>query len=293
MSIPAILVIARLTLREASRRKLLVAVVALTFLLICISAWGFQRLTALQCDDQGVCDPIEQKLIASVLVTLITFMYSFLFALGAVFVAAPAIAAETESGVALAMLPRPLRRSELILGKWLGLVILIGGYAAITSGGEFLAVKLLVGYTPPHPWPAMAFLVAESVVMLSLSLLFSTRLPAMTGGIVALVFFGLTWIAGIAEGIGAALGSKGVENAALATRLLLPADGLWRGALFNIQPEFVQSFAAQAAAEGRGGMATNPFFTLQPPSVEYLAWCGVWLVLVLSLAIFSFGRRDL
>ena len=293
MNLGAILVITRLTLREASRRKLLLAVVALTFVLICISAWGFQRLTALECDSEGVCDPVEQKLIAAVLVTLITFMYSFLFALGAVFVAAPSIAAETESGVMLAILPRPLRRSELILGKWLGLVILIAGYAAVTSGGEFLAVKLLVGYTPPHPFLATGFLVAESVVMLTLSLLFSTRLPAMTGGIVALVLFGLTWIGGIAEGIGAALGSQAVEKAGLVTRFALPADGLWRGALFNIQPEFVQAMAAQAAAEGSTGIATNPFFTLQSPSVAYLAWCIAWVTLMLGLAIFSYGRRDL
>lgn len=293
MNAPAALVIARLTLREASRRRLLIAVVVLTLILVCLSAWGFQRLTSLPCRNGEPCSPIEQKAIAAVLVTLITFMYSFLFAVGAVFVAAPAIASETESGVVLAMLPRPLRRSELVLGKWLGLVALIGGYAAVTAGSEFVAVRLLVGYTPPHPWTAMAYLIAESVVMLSLALLLSTRLPAMTGGIIALVMFGLTWIGGIAEGIGAALGSEGVRIAGMVTRLALPSDGLWRGALFHIQPEFVQTFAAEAASQGRAGMATNPFFTLQPPSPEYLAWCVLWVSVVLGLAMFSFGRRDL
>jgi ABC-type transport system involved in multi-copper enzyme maturation permease subunit len=291
MSMPATLIIARLTLREASRRRLLIAVVVLTLILVGVSAWGFQRLTSLPCGNGRACSPVEQKAVASVLVTLITFMYSFLFAVGAVFVAAPVIAAETESGVVLAMLPRPLRRSELVLGKWLGLAVLMGAYASVTAGAEFLAVRLLVGYTPPHPFTAVSFLVGESIVMLSLSLLFSTRLPAMTGGIIALVLFGLTWIGGIAEGIGAALGSDGVRNAGFATRIVLPADGLWRGALFNIQPSFVQ--AAAEAARGNGTVAMNPFFALAPPSPEYLAWCAAWLVIVLGLAMFSFARRDL
>ena len=288
---PAALVIAWLTLREASRRRLLIAVVVLTLILVCVSAWGFERITSLPCRNGQPCSPLEQKAIAAILVTLITFMYSRVFAIGAVFVAAPAIAAETESGVLLAMLPRPLRRSDLILGKWLGLCVLIGGYAAVTAGAEFLAVQLLVGYTPPHPFLAIGFLVGESVVMLTLALLFSTRLPAMTGGIIALVLAGLTWIGGIAEGIGAALGSEGVRVAGLATRIALPGDGLWRGALFNIQPSFVQ--AAADAARGSGTVAMNPFFSPVPPSPEYVAWCVAWVVLMLGLAMFSFGRRDL
>jgi len=50
-------------------------------------------------------------------------------AMGSVFVASPAIAGEIESGLALAILPRPIRRSEVVLGKWLGLgaLVLLGG----------------------------------------------------------------------------------------------------------------------------------------------------------------------
>src|SRR5690606_16773055 len=103
--------------------------------------------------------------------------------------AAPAIASEVESGVLLAVLPRPLHRNELVLGKWLGVAILVGGYAIATTGAQFLAVDLLVGYSPSHPLTAMAFLVGQSVVMLTLALLFSTRLAPMTSGIIALALF--------------------------------------------------------------------------------------------------------
>jgi ABC-type transport system involved in multi-copper enzyme maturation permease subunit len=234
---------------------------------------------------------VEQKFLAAILLTLITFMYSFVFALGAVFIAAPVIAAEVESGVLLAVLPRPLHRNELVLGKWLGVALLVGGYATFTAGAEFLAVGLLVGYTPPHPLAAIAFLVGQSLVMLTLALLFSTRLAPMTGGIIALALFGLAWMGGIAQTIGVALNSDTVRNVGLATKLVLPADGLWRGALYNIQPSFVD--ALERASYTDGDPSRNPFFVIAPPSVAYVAWAVAWLVLVLSLAMFSFRRRDL
>ncbi|MEX1023238.1 MAG: ABC transporter permease [Dehalococcoidia bacterium] len=287
MNPSAVLTIARLTLREASRRRLLIAVVVLTLVLVGMSAWGFQRITSLPCANGEPCSPLEQKTLAAVLVTLITFMYSFVFAVGAVFVAAPVISDEADSGVLLAVLPRPIRRSDIVIGKWLGVAVLIGGYAAATAGAEFLAVRALVGYTPPHPLAAIAFLVGEAVVMLTLTLLFSTRLAPMTGGIIALVLFGLAWIGGIAHGIGEAFGSEVVRNAGLATKFVLPANGLWEGALYSVQPALVAQ--TTSAAE----LAANPFVATAPPSEAYLAWVAVWVLGILALAIFSFQRRDL
>lgn len=292
MSLRAVWIVARLTLREASRRRLLVAVAVLTLVLVGVSAWGFERITSLPCGEDGIpCSPLEQKFLAAILLTLLTFMYSFVFALGAVFVAAPVIASEVESGVLLAVLPRPLHRNELVLGKWLGVAILIGGYAVATTGAEFIAVGLLVGYTPPHPLTAIAFLVGQSLVMLTLALLFSTRLAPMTSGIIALALFGLAWMGGIAQTLGANLGSDTVRNVGMATKFVLPADVMWRGALFNIQPSFVD--ALERASYTDGDPSANPFFVLAPPSGAYIAWVLAWILLVLALAMFSFNRRDI
>ncbi len=45
-SLRTVLTIAGLTLREASRRRVLLAVAALTVVLLALSAWGFSRLAA-------------------------------------------------------------------------------------------------------------------------------------------------------------------------------------------------------------------------------------------------------
>ena len=283
-----IFVIARLTLREATRRRLLLAVVVLTILLVALSAWGFERLTSLPCGRGGQpCSPTETKILAGTLLVLITFMYSFVFTLGAVFVATPAVGTEVESGIALAMLPRPIRRSDIILGKWLGWAIIIGGYVIGTTGLEFIAVRVLVGYSPPEPLPAIAFLFAEALVMLTLGILFSTRLPSMMGGIIALVFFGLAWMGGIAYGIGVAFESDVVRNIGFASSVILPTDVLWRGALYNREPTALLNEAGMSRM-----LSANPFMTMTPPSPGFLLWSAVWVIGLLALAVLSYERRE-
>jgi ABC-type transport system involved in multi-copper enzyme maturation permease subunit len=284
-----ILTIAALTLREAARRRLVIAVIILTVAVVGLAGWGFQHLLAsLHCNGGPDCSPVESRIIAATLLILIIFMLSFVFSLAAVFVAAPSISSDIESGIAFAILPRPIRRSDVVLGKWLGLTVLIGGYTVATTGLLFLVVYFLTGYLPPHPIGALAFLAAESIALLMLSLLGSTRLAPMTCGIIVLVLFGVAWIGGIAEGVGIAVNSNSVTNAGLATSLLLPTDGLWRGALFSLEP------AALVAASGGGrAAAANPFLVSAPPSTAYVIWAAAWMLIVLGLTVFSLSRREL
>ena len=57
----------------------------------------------------------------------------------------------------------------------------------------------------------------------------------MASGIVAVGLFGATWVAGVVGGIGAALGNEGVARVGTVSRILLPTDGLWRGAMNAFQ----------------------------------------------------------
>src|SRR5437588_7588036 len=144
------LAIAKLTIWEASRRRLLLAVVVLTVIIIGTSLWGFNRIWSLENNGQPVTST-QVRLISSQLLILITFMFSFVLALGAVLLASFSLPTEVETGVVLSMLARPLRRSELILGKWLGMAILIVGYAIVAGALEMAVVDFDTGYVPPQP----------------------------------------------------------------------------------------------------------------------------------------------
>src|SRR5919202_1372295 len=155
-----LLTIARLTIWEASRRRLLLAVVALTLVIIVLSLWGFAKLWELRPDGRPV-SATQVRLISSQLLSLIAFMFSFVLALTAVLLASFSLPTEVETGVVLAMLARPLRRSELILGKWLGMAVLVIGYAVIAGSLEMLVIDLDTGYVPPHPFALLAYVSAE------------------------------------------------------------------------------------------------------------------------------------
>ncbi len=280
------LVVAGLVLREAARRRLVLAVLLLTALAVALTGWGFSRIPYL--GSQPL--PVEQvRLIASQLVILVAFMFSFVLALSAVFVASPAVSGEVESGIALSVLARPISRPSYLVGKWLGLAALLFAYTAASIALELIVVRIVVDYEAPRPLEALAFLYAEGLVLLTLALALSTRVSGMVGGVVALVLFGMAWMGGIVGGIGQAFDNAAVTHVGTATKLILPTDGLWRGAVYALEPA-----AVLAGVRGAGpAAAANPFFATAPPPLTFLVWSGLWIAAVLALALWSFRHREI
>jgi ABC-type transport system involved in multi-copper enzyme maturation permease subunit len=278
------LTVAGLTLREAARRRVVWALLVLTVVLIALSAWGFSKLIGLDTELGGMTSG-EARLVASLLLNLIMFGMSLIAAIGTAFLAGPTLAGEVESGQALAILARPVRRSAVLLGKWLGLVTFGCGYVVLAGLAQILVVRATVGYWPPAPAAGLALLAAETVVLLTLALLLSSVVSTMASGIVAVGLFGATWVAGVVGGIGAALGNEGVERVGTVSRILLPTDGLWRGAMNAFQ----DPSALVEMGPGEGGF---PFLSEAPLTPAYLAWAAVWIAVVWGLTAMSFLRRD-
>jgi ABC-type transport system involved in multi-copper enzyme maturation permease subunit len=283
----SVVTIAMMTVREVSRRRLVLALVLLSGVAIALTGWGFSRLPGLH--DHGVpLTGAELIVISSQLLIFVLFMFSAVLGLGAVMVAAQSVSAEVESGQALAVLARPIERAQVILGKWLGLGALIVVYAAFATAIEFAVVKWATGYLPPHPVAAAVFVAAEGLVLLTLTLCLSVRLSGITAGVIALMLFFITWIAGVAGAVGTVLSNGPIEATGTISRMLLPSDGLWRGAVFNLEPETVV-----AVATGSREAAANPFTSLTAPTGAYLAWAALWIVAVVGLTILAFRRREL
>lgn len=279
----AMLTIASLTVREALRRKLIAAFAGISLALVALSAWGFDRLghnTRMTSGELAVALP--QAFI------LFMFMFSFIVALSASAVASPAVSAEAESGVLLAVVTRPLRRSDVLLGKWLGLAAILAAYTALVCGLQVGVVDWVSGYLPPDPAAAGGFLFAEGTVLLTLVLLLSTRLSTLAAGVVGVALFGIAWLAGVVGYLGAQFHITAMHAAGTVSQYLLPTDGLWHAATYYLEPP---AFIAAQLAEGAG--RGDPFFSATPPAAGYLAWAAIWLVIVLALGVISFDRREL
>ena len=280
-----VLTIAALTLREASRRRVLLALAVLTVVLLALSSWGFSRLAA---ESGGTLTSGEARLTASIVLNLVMFGFSLIAALGTAFLAGPTLSGETESGIALAVLARPVRRSAFLLGKWLGLVAFGSGFVVLAGLAQILVVWATVGYWPPEPATALALLAAQTTVLLTLAVLLSTAISPMASGVVAVGLFCTSWVAGVVGGVGASVDNEAVERVGTVSRMLLPTDGLWRGAMHGFQdPSALIQISNGADAQA------FPFLSVAPLTVAYLAWAAVWVAMIWGLAAASFLRKDL
>jgi ABC-type transport system involved in multi-copper enzyme maturation permease subunit len=282
------IVIARLTVGELVRRRVVWVLAALSIVSVALVGWGLERLVTLARSD-GV-DELQIRIGVSQVLILVAFMFSFVLAMTAAFVGAPAIGGDLESGVALAILARPLRRIELLVGRWLGCACVVTAYTVL-SGLLAIAIAVFVsGYGPPEPGLALAFLTGQALVLLTLTLALGSVLPSIGAGAIAVVSFGLGWMAGVMAGVGAAFGVELLGRVAEVSRWLLPSDGLWRGVIYGLEPPLV---VLLAAGEAPGLANANPFYASAPPALAFVLWSIAWMGLVLGLASWWFERRDL
>ena len=283
--IEAILIIARLTLREAFRRRFLWVLVGLTVLIVGLTWWAYSRFAEVA----PVTGPVQMLAVSQVTVML-AFMFSFVLAMTAVFAGSPAIGPDIENGLLLAMLARPIRRADVMLGRWLGLAAVLVLYSLVAGYLELAAVVLATGYAPVDPLMAPWYLAGESLILLTLAIVLSTRVASVAGGAVAVVGYGLAWMAGVMGGVGEALNNDILRWAGTIARLVLPSDVLWRGCAGALTP-------TDAVLQG-GGLAEPALYKFSPfsgvpPSLPWLAWCIAWIVGTLAIGILLLRRREL
>lgn len=275
--------IAALTIKEAIRRRLLAAFVAITVTTVGLSAWGFYRLAHTNSITSG-----EQQIAVPQALILFMFMFSFVVALSASAIASPSISSEVETGVLMTIVTRPVRRTEVLLGKWLGLATLLAAYAGVVCALEFGVVDLVSGFAPPDPFLAGFYLFGEGLLLLTLAVLLSTRLSVIAAGVVGVAVFGAGWLAGVVGTLGVAFNISALSTIGRVGKFLIPTDGLWHGVIYSLEPSWL--IGHRLVEDGATG---DPFFVQSAPSWEYLLWVGCWFLLVLAIGIVSFERREL
>ena len=288
MNAGMVVVIAGLTLREMVRRRILWVLLGLSVASVILVGWGSERLVTFARAD-GVAE-LQIRIGVSQVLILIAFMFSFVLAMSAAFLGAPAIASDVETGTVHAMLARPLRRAELVTGRWLGLSVIVAGYAILSGLLAIGAVGFVSGHVPPAPLVAVGFLAGQAITVLTLALALGTRLPSIAAGAVTVVLFGLGWFAGVLGNVAIAFNAAPLAGTSAIVRVLLPTDGLWRGVIYGLEPPVVLLIAAGRNTQA---MEANPFFASAPPPAQFVAWSIVWVVIVLAAGVALFRRREL
>jgi hypothetical protein len=134
-----------------------------------------------------------------------------------------------------------------------------------------------------HPARGLALMVLEVTLLVTLTIAGGTRLGTVANGIFALGYFGLGFVSGLVEQIGALAGLQSAKNVGIAVSLLSPTDALWRMAAYHLQPPVVRDIM-----EGPPMLAV-----VSVPNGLMAAWAAALLVGLLAWAIRSFARRTL
>ncbi len=279
---PSILTIAHLTLHEARRRLIVRAafLCALAFLTV-FSAGVF--FAAREMADEG---PLKLQLGLALLTTAGMYAASFLSVLFAVLLPLDALSGDIDSGVMQTLASKPIRRSDIVLGKWLGhwlvvvvyVVLICLAVGAVTSAAG-RTVRLNVHL-------ALPFILLQVTLMLTISIAGGTRLSTVTNGVVALGFFGVAFIGGWIEQIGSMAGVSAARMVGIAASLISPADSMWRLGVYYLQPAIVRG-------TGGPGSELGPLGTVSVPNLLMVWWAVGFTVLTLAYAVRSFDRRAL
>ena len=89
--------------------------------------------------------------------------------------------------------------------------------------------------------------------------------------------------------MGAVFANDAITQIGTVSRMILPTDLLWRAAVWSLEPAATRALAATA---GPAALAT-PFFAAAPPDPAWLLWAAAWVASALTLAIWSFRRREI
>ena len=201
-------------------------------------------------------------------------------AMGAL-LSADTLAGEISSGTIQTIVTKPLRRSQVVLGKWLGFAGLLALYSLLMAGGTALSVYLQSGYIAPNLLTALLLLYLESLVVMTVSLACSSAMPALATGAMVFGLYGLAFIGGWIEQIGAIFRNQTAVQVGIVTSLIIPTEAIWRRATFEMQ-------APLSAA-----LQMTPFTTLSVPSVLMIAYAFLYLLVMLWAAVSNFQRRDI
>jgi ABC-type transport system involved in multi-copper enzyme maturation permease subunit len=269
-----------LTFHEAWRRWMVLIAVLLGAAFVILYGLGF----ALVNDDLHRRFPLERALFPrahNFMLLAGLYVIHFLTVMLAVFASVDTVSGEINSHTIQTIVTKPIRRWQVLLGKWLGPAAMLVIYLSLLGGGLLLITRAVSGYVPNNPVEALALIVLQALVLLSLSLLGGTRLSTLSNGIALLMLYGLTFIGTWVEQIGAILQSDTAVRIGTFSSFLLPVEALWRRAAYLMQPSVdLTSFV-------------SPFAAFSVPNADVVLYALAYSAVAVLLALISFSRRDL
>lgn len=277
----SVLTIARLTFREASRRWVLWVALLLGVAFLAIYALGFHEI---QKDIEGSMrnmNPLAAKEMQSFFLIAGLYVVNFLTVMMTVLTSVDTLSGEIASGTIQTIVSKPMRRWEVVIGKWLGFAGMLTMYLLLMAGGVMAVVFLRSGYQAPHALAALGLMLLNVLLLLSVSLLGGASLSTLSNGVLVFGLYGIAFIGGWVEQFGAFLKNQTAMNIGIFCSLVMPSEAIWRRASFLMESPLVSA------------MGVSPFASSSVPSPIMIVYAILYAAAALALAVRQLYRRDL
>lgn len=279
--------IAKLTLRECLRRRVFLVVPVATVAFLGLYGLGnhyaFESIRGRVDVGGGFVD--AEVLAGATLVGLSMFMTLFLASALAIFLTFSTIRGDAEQGLLQPVVVRPVARSGLLVGRFVGTSLVCAVYATLLYAGA-VAITWVIGGWHPAPLlvPGLAIVLGVEVVI-ALSLLGSSIADALPNGIGMFMVYGAGLLAGLLAQLGKALASPSLETTGKVASWALPFEALYQAGLYNL--------TSSTRGVTRVIVELGPLGGASAGGWALVVWSVVYIALVGALGIAVFARRDL
>ncbi len=272
-------VITKVTFREASRKKILwtAMLTGVGFLALFALALHFQISDF---DARNTAQFIRYQILDAMLMVGL-YVVDLLAVIMAILTSVDTISGEITSGTIHAIATKPIPRWQIFFGKWLGFAAMTAAFVALTFGGTILVAYAMGRVLPESPVEGGLLVLLECLLALTVTFFFGTWFSTLTNGVLVLGLHGLAFMGGWLEQMSGFTESAKLVSTGIVVSLIMPSESIWRRAAFDMQSPL-------AAA-----LPFSPFASTSIPSNVMIGYGGVYLLVALFAALFSFYRRDL
>ncbi len=138
------------------------------------------------------------------------------------------------------------------------------------------------GLVARHPRGGALLVFLECLVALSVTFMFGTWFSTLTNGVIVLGLHGLAFMGGWLEQMSGFTEGSRLAMVGIVASMLMPTEAVWRRAAFEMESPLAGSLPQFAI-----------FSDVSIPSTAMIVYASVYLCVVLAVALYHFGQRDL
>jgi len=285
-----IFTLAQMTFREAIRRRIVLTGLLLGICFLITYSIGFHYIyTSVRAAETSLQNSSQPKAVVRIADTegvntlLLAGLYAvtFLSIAMAALLAADTLAGEINSGTIQTIVTKPIRRMDVVFGKWFGFASLLLLYFLLMAGGTVLSIWIQTGYAPNHLITGLGLIYFEAILVMTISMACSSAFSALATGGIVFGLYGLGFIGGWIEQFGAMLQNQTAIKVGIIASLIIPSESLWKRAAFEMQTPLA------------GVLGMSPFSTVSVPSPLMIGYTVLYLLVMLTVAIRVFEKRDI